>query len=258
MKFIILTTFPNMFDSFLNSSIIARAIAKKIIEVEIVNIRDYTLDKHNRTDNPPVGGGAGLILKAQPIVDCLKAKTTPITKKIVLGPKGKTFNQKKAVDLSKEQEILLLCGHYEGIDERVYKYFDEEISIGDFILTGGETASFVIIDAISRLIDGVINKESIQEETFTNGLLEYPQYTEPYDFLGDKIPDILYSGNHEEIARYRKKQSLYLTYLYRQDMFLKYSLTKEDKKLLQEKIDNIVPRREIDAIKKGEKFTKNH
>jgi tRNA (guanine37-N1)-methyltransferase len=258
MKFIILTTFPEMYESFLNSSIIARAISKKIIDVKLVNIRDYTKDKYKRTDTPPIGGGAGLIMKAQPIIDALKANSTSITKKLVLGPKGHTFNQEKAVSLSKEQEILILCGHYEGIDDRVYPYFDEEISVGDYVLTGGETASFILIDAISRLIDGVISKDSTKEESFTNGLLEYPQYTEPYDFLGATVPDILYSGNHREIDIYHKKKSLELTREFRPDLFSKFKLNKSDIKLLKEVDSKETPQHELDAIEKGKKFTKNH
>lgn len=258
MKFIILTTFPEMYTSFLGNSIIARAISKNIIEVKLVNIRDYTKDKYKRTDTPPIGGGAGLIMKAQPIVDALKANSSLITKKIVLGPKGHTFNQDKALSLSKEEEILILCGHYEGIDERVYSYFDEEISVGDYILTGGETASFILIDAISRLIDGVISKDSTKEESFTNGLLEYPQYTEPYDFCGTTVPDILFSGNHKEIDLYHKKKSLELTREFRPDLFSKYKLSKLDIKLLKEADDKVQPKHELDAIDKGKKFTKNH
>ena len=162
MKFIILTLFKEMYDSFLNSSIIARAISKGLIEVKLVNIRDYTKDKYHRVDTPPIGGGAGLILKAQPVYDALINNSTSSTYKICLSPRGNTFNQTKALELSKKEEILIFCGHYEGFDERLYKYFDESISIGDFILTGGETASFCLIDAISRLIPNVINKESIE------------------------------------------------------------------------------------------------
>jgi len=254
MKFTILTTFPNYFDSFLESSIIARAIKKELIEVNIVNIRDFTLDKNKRTDSPPIGGGSGLILKAQPIIDCLHSLNYKETKKIILDPRGTIFNQEKAIELSKEKEIILLCGHYEGIDERVYKYFDESISIGDYVLTGGETAVFVLIDSISRLVKGVISEDSIKEETFNNNLLEYPQYTEPYDFNGDKVPDILYTGNHREIEKYHRKKSLELTKKYRPDLFNKHQLTQEDKKILDNPDDLV--KKEQEAIKKGNKFIK--
>lgn len=258
MKFIILTTFPSMYNGFLTNSIIARAISKKLIEVQIVNLRDYTLDKNKRTDTPPIGGGAGLIMKAQPIVDALKANASQESLKIVMSPRGETFSQNMAKDMANHSEIVILCGHYEGIDERVYKYFDKEVSVGDYILTGGETASFIIIDAISRLVDGVINEESIKEETFNNELVEYPQYTEPYDFNGDLVPEILYSGNHKAIENYRYKMSLGYTKKYRPDLFKKLKLTKKDLKLLEEFDTNSYSNKELEAIEKGYKFTKNH
>lgn len=257
MKINILTLFPECYESFLSTSIINKAIKKKLLEVNLINIRDYTLDKHHRADSAPIGGGAGLILKAQPIIDSLNSIKND-SYKIILSPRGQIFNQDKAIKLSKLKEITILCGHYEGIDERVYKYFDESISIGDFILTGGETASFCLIDAISRLIKDVISEDSIKEESFNNNLLEYPQYTEPYDFKGDKVPDILYSGNHNAINKYRRKESLKLTLNNRIDLFNKINLSKEDKKLLNELNDNLQPKWEIDAIEKGEKFIKNH
>lgn len=258
MKFIILTLFKEMYDSFLNSSIIARAISKGLIEVKLVNIRDYTKDKYHRVDTPPIGGGAGLILKAQPVYDALINNSTSSTYKICLSPRGNTFNQTKALELSKKEEILIFCGHYEGFDERLYKYFDESISIGDFILTGGETASFCLIDAISRLIPNVINKESIELESFNDNLLEYPQYTEPYDFLGDKVPDILYSGNHKEIDKFHQYQRLVITKKYREDLYNSYHLTKKDLKLLKERENDKIPKSEIEALNKGKKFLKNN
>ncbi len=258
MKIIILTLFKEIYDSFLSSSIIARAISKKLVEIKLVNFRDYTKDKYHRVDTPPTGGGAGLILKCQPIYDALINNSSSKTHKIVLTPRGKTFNQEKAIELSKLDEILILCGHYEGIDERLYKYFDEEISIGDFILTGGETASFCLIDAITRLIPGVISDESTSLETFDNNLLEYPQYTEPYEFNGDKIPDLLYSGNHKEIEKYHQYQRLIQTKKYRPDLFAKYKLTKSDIKLLKEKEENNITKSEKDAMKKASKFMKNN
>lgn len=257
MKIIILTLFKEMYDSFLNSSIIARAISKGLIEIQLVNIRDYTKDKYHRVDTPPIGGGAGLILKAQPVYDALLENSSSITHKICLSPRGSTFNQEKAIELSKKEEILIFCGHYEGFDERLYKYFDETISIGDFILTGGETASFCLIDAITRLIDGVISKESIELESFNDNLLEYPQYTEPYDFNGDTVPDILYSGNHREIYRYNQYKRLKLTEKYRPDLYKQYKLTKEDTKILKERENDAQPENELKAIEKGKKFMKN-
>ena len=254
MKIKILTLFPEMFDGFLTNSIIKRAIAKDLVSVELINIRDYTTDKYGRVDSAPVGGGAGLVMKCQPIIDCINANKSEGGHVIMLSPRGETYNQKKAHELLKQDEILLLCGHYEGIDERVNKYVDEQISIGDYILTGGEIGAMAISDSIIRLIDGAIANESVEEESFENGLLEYPQYTEPYDFNGDKIPDILYSGNHEVIKKWRQKESLYLTREFRFDLFEKYKLSKQDIKLLNEERRN--PSWEQNAIKKGQKFIK--
>ena len=253
MRITILTLFPEMFDGFMNNSIIKRAISKGIVEINIVNIRDYTLDKHHRVDSAPIGGGAGLIMKCQPIIDCLNANKKEGSKTILLSPRGKQFNQQIAHNLSQNPDILLICGHYEGVDERVNDYVDELISIGDYILTGGEIGAMAISDSIIRLLDGSISNESVLEESFENGLLEYPQYTEPFDFDGKKVPDILYSGNHEAIDKWRKKQSLKLTYKYRPDLFDKYPLDKKEKKLLEED-DN--PAWEDKAISKGKKFIK--
>lgn len=250
----ILTLFPEMFDGFLTNSIIKRAIAKDLIKIEVINIRDYTTDKYGRVDSYPVGGGAGLVMKCQPIVDCINKNKSEDGHVIMLSPRGATYKQAKAHKLLKYDEILLLCGHYEGIDERVNKYVDEQISIGDYILTGGEIGAMAISDSIIRLIDGAIAEESIEEESFENGLLEYPQYTEPYDFNGDKIPDILYSGNHEAIRKWRQKESLYLTREFRFDLFEKYKLSKEDLKLLSEEREN--SSWELKAISKGKKFIK--
>ena len=259
MKITILTLFKEMFDGFLSNSIIARAISKEIVEVNIVNIRDYTLDKYGRVDSAPTGGGAGLIMKCQPILDALKAHRTEKSHVILLSPRGKTYNQAKAHNFaSNYEDLIIICGHYEGIDERVNDYVDELVSIGDFILTGGEIAAMAISDSIIRLLDGAIANESIVEESFENGLLEYPQYTEPYSYEGKTIPDILYSGNHKAINKWRKKESLRLTKEYRPDLFNNYSLSKEEKKLLEELDNGETPKWESDAIEKGHKFIKNH
>ena len=257
MRIVILTLFKEMYESFLGCSIIKRAIGKGLVDVKLVDIRDYTKDKYGRCDTPPIGGGAGLILKAQPIIDALRANSSEQSRKIILSPRGKTFNQALAKELSKEEEIVILCGHYEGIDERVYSYFDESISIGDFILTGGETASFCLIDAISRLIPGVITSESLDEESFNNFLLEQPQYTEPFDFEGQKVPLILYSGNHKEIEKFNQYQRLILTKKYREDLYNQYTLTKQDKKILASRENGQIPKSETEAIEKGKKFIKN-
>ena len=256
MKITILTLFPEMFDGFMTNSIIKRAIAKGLVEIKIVNIRDFTKDKYGRVDSAPVGGGAGLIMKCQPIIDCINSVKEKESKIIMLSPRGKAYNQEKAHNLVENcKNIILLCGHYEGIDERVNTYVDEQISIGDYILTGGEIGAMAISDSIIRLIDGAIAEESIVDESFEDGLLEYPQYTEPYDYSGDKIPDILYSGNHQAIEKWRRKQSLKLTKKHRPDLFEKKALSKEDKKLLNE-IDDEQPDWEKKAIEKGHKFIK--
>lgn len=254
MKINIYTLFPNMFDGFLNNSIIKRAIAKKVVKIKIINIRDFTRDKYNRVDTPPISGGAGLILKCQPIVDSLKGDKAH---KILLSPRGKTYSQKKAKELKELKEISIICGHYEGVDERVNKYVDELISIGDYILTGGEIGAMVISDSIIRLLKGAISEDSLNKESFNDNLLEYPQYTEPYNYKGDKVPDILYSGNHKAIDKYNRKEALRITRLYRPDLFNKLSLTKEDKKLLEELNSKKKPNWEKEAIIKGKKYIPN-
>ncbi len=257
MRITILTLFPEMFEGFLTNSIIKRAIAKGVVEVKVVNIRDYTKDKYGRVDTPPIGGGAGLIMKCQPIVDALRVNSNEDTHKIILSPRGKTFNQKKAIELSKLDDVVILCGHYEGIDERVNNYFDEMISIGDYILTGGEVASMAISDSIIRLLDGAISCESLSEETFTNDTLEYPQFTEPKEFEGKIVPDILYTGNHTAIEKFRRKESLRLTKKYRPDLFDKIEFSKQDRKLLKEIEDgDDNPKWMKDALRKGQKFIK--
>lgn len=233
MKIDILTLFPEMFSIF-DHSIIGRAKENKILDINTLNIRDYTLNKHKKVDDYPYGGGAGMLMAPQPIVSAIqKAKEDNKGKVIFLGPRGKTFNQQIANELSKEEELIILCGHYEGIDERVYKYIDLEYSMGDFVLTGGEMAAIPFIDSICRLIPGVLAKdESFQDESFYNGLLEYPQYTRPPVFEGEEVPEVLISGHHEKIRLWRKKQSLLITKEKRPDLFEKYELSKEDKKIL--------------------------
>lgn len=257
MKITILTLFPEMFDGFLTNSIIKRAIGKKVVEVKIVNIRDYTKDKYGRVDTPPIGGGAGLVMKCQPIVDALKDVSTSSSKKIMLNPRGTKYSQDFARILSKEEDLVLLCGHYEGIDERVNDYVDELVSIGDYVLTGGELGAMVIADSVIRLLDGAITEASLDDESFNDSLLEYPQYTEPREFDGKRVPDILYTGNHTAIDKYRRKESLRLTKKHRPDLFEKHELTKQDKKLLDElKQGEENPKWMAHALEKGKKFTK--
>ncbi|SUY47267.1 tRNA (guanine-N(1)-)-methyltransferase [Clostridium putrefaciens] len=234
MKIDILTLFPEMFSVF-NHSILAKAREKGIIDINCFNIRDFTENKHKKVDDYPYGGGAGMVMSPQPIVDCIKhVKENNGGRVIFLGPKGTTFTQSKANDLSKEENIIFLCGHYEGIDERVYNYIDEEISLGDFILTGGEMAAIPVIDSICRLVPGVLSSSSsYEDESFYNGLLEYPQYTRPEVFNGERVPEVLISGHHENIRKWRKTMSLLLTKKNRLDLFKKFSLSKEDIKLLK-------------------------
>lgn len=256
MKISILTLFPEFFDGFLTNSIIKRAIAKEKVEIEIVNIRDFTLDKHGRVDSAPVGGGAGLIMKCQPVLDCLKSVKQKNSHVVLLSPRGKTYNQACARSFAKLEHLVIICGHYEGTDERINRHVNELISIGDYILTGGEIGAEIISDSIIRLLDGVIAPESIVDESFENGLLEYPQYAEPFEYEGDQIPDILYSGNHTAIEKWRKKQSLKLTKEYRPDLLENYPLNKQEKKLLEELNSDEQPKWEKDAIEKGKRFIK--
>lgn len=230
----ILTLFPEMFQIF-NHSIMGRAIKNNIINVNTVNIRDFTESKHRKVDDYPYGGGAGMVMSAQPVVDAIShTKKINPGKVIFLGPRGKTFNQEMAKELSKEKGLIFVCGHYEGIDERVYNHIDMEISLGDFVLTGGEMACIPIVDAICRLIPDVLgSSESFMDESFYDGLLEYPQYTRPEVFRGERVPEVLTSGHHENIRKWRKIQSLIITEERRPDLFKNYNLTEEDIKLLK-------------------------
>lgn len=235
MKISILTLFPEMFSIF-DHSIIGRAREKSLVELELMNIRDNTLDKHKKVDDYPYGGGAGMVMAPQPLIDSIKkCKENNKGKVIFLGPRGKTFNQSIASRLSKEKELIFVCGHYEGIDERVYDYIDEEISLGDFVLTGGEMAAIPVIDSVLRLVKGVLGKEeSFMDESYSDGLLEYPQYTRPEEYKGKRVPDVLLSGHHENIRKWRKKQSLLITKKRRPDLYKKYQLSKEDIKILKD------------------------
>ncbi len=233
MKITILTLFPSIIEAFLNESIIKRSIEKGVVEVKVVDIRDYSKDKHHHVDDTPYGGGAGMILKVDVVHEALIANSTSNTYKIITSPKGNTFNQNKALDLANKDEILILCGHYEGIDERIINFIDEEISVGDYILTGGEVPALIIIDSVIRLLKGAINEESIKDETFSNNLLEYPQFTRPSSYLGLDVPEVLLSGNHENIRKYRLYESLKVTYLKRKDLLEKVNLTSEMLKMLE-------------------------
>lgn len=258
MKITILTLFPEMFKSIFGESILKRALGLGLVEVELIDIRAYTKDKYHRVDTPPIGGGPGLIMKVQPIVSALEHVSSSNSHRVLLSPRGKTFTQQKAREFAKLDHLILICGHYEGIDERVNFYVDELISGGDYILTGGELIAAIIADAVIRLQDGVIKADSINEESFETGLLEHPQYTEPYDFEGHKVPDILYSGHHQAINKYRRLQQLILTREFRPDLFMVYPLNKAEKQLLAEYDQNINPKWLENALEKGHKFIKEH
>lgn len=256
MKFDVLTLFPEFYGAFKDFSIIKRAIGKGLVEVNPVDIRAFTKDKWGRVDSPGVGGGAGLIQKIQPIDDALASVRTPRSHVILLSPRGKTFKQEDAIRLSKMEHVVIINGHYEGVDERVNDLCDELLSIGDYILTGGEAASLCIMDAVIRLLDGAITSSSLDEESFDNNLLEYPQYAEPYDYRGSKIPDILYSGNHEAISKWRRAKSLSLTKKHRPDLFEKVDLSKADLRLLKDEEEGVTPKWEKAALEKGSRFIK--
>ena len=221
MKFDVLTLFPEMF-GILNQSIIGKAIEKELIDINLINIRDFSKDKHKKVDDTPYGGGAGMVMKPDVVYDAYKSIEDRNAKVIYMSPQGKTLNQKKVEELAKESHLIILCGHYEGIDQRVLdKIVDEEISIGDYVLTGGEIPAMVLIDSVSRYVKEVLNEESIQEESFSNGLLEYPQYTRPEIFEGVKVPEILLSGHHENIEKWRKEKSIEITKKKRPEMLEK-------------------------------------
>ena len=211
MKISILTLFPEMFDNFKTSSIIKRAIDKSLVEIEIINIRDFSKLNNKQVDDTPYGGGSGMVMRVDIVVDAINSVKTDESIVILMSPAGTTFNQKISYDLSKKKHLIFICGHYEGIDERILNYVDMELSIGDFILTGGEIPSMAITDAVVRLIPGAINKESLVSESFTDDLLDYPQYTRPADFRGMKVPEVLLSGHHENIRKYRENQRKELT-----------------------------------------------
>ena len=235
MRITFLTLFPEMYDNFLHTSIIGRAILENKVSVDFVNIRDFALDKYKHVDDTPYGGGAGMIMKCQPVLDALDSVRTEKSHVVLFAANGKQYKQSFARRYATTYDhLILLCGHYEGIDARIENHVDEVISIGDYILTGGELASMVVADSVIRLLNGVILEDSINDESYENGLLEYPQYTKPQDYKGEKIPDVLASGNHENIRKWRKQQSLVMTREKRKDLFDAYVLTEEDKKLLKE------------------------
>ena len=222
MKFDILTLFPEMFEA-LDESIIGKAKEKSLIEINLINIRDFSKDKHKKVDDTPYGGGAGMVMMPDIVYDAYSSiKDRENAKVIYLSPQGKTLNQEKVKELSKENHLILLCGHYEGIDQRVLdEIVDEEISIGDYVLTGGELPAMVLVDSVSRYVEGVLKAESIEEESFSSNLLEYPQYTRPEEFRGKKVPEVLISGHHENIKKWREEKALEVTKKKRPDLLNK-------------------------------------
>lgn len=234
MKISVITIFPEFFDSFQTTSIIKRAIEKQQVEFETVDFREFTLDKHRHVDDTPYGGGQGMVLACQPIIDALRSIRDERSHVVMLTPQGETFSQKKAAALAAYDHLILLCGHYEGFDERIRAYVDEEISIGDYVLTGGEPAALVVCDALIRLLDGVILEDSHEDDSFSDGLLEYPQYTKPAVFEGKAVPAVLLSGHHANIRRWRLKESLRRTRQRRPDLLRRRTLSKEEQALLQE------------------------
>lgn len=218
MKIDILTLFPNMFNNFLSESIIKRAIDRKLVEINIINFRDYSVYNHNQVDDTPYGGGSGMVLMCDPVkraIDDIKGNDSLV---ILTCPQGKVYNQKEAIKLKDYKHLIIICGHYEGYDERIRSFVDLEISIGDFVLTGGEIPAMAITDSVVRLIDGVIKKDSYEDDSFSDNLLDYPTYTKPAEYLGMKVPEVLLSGNHEKIKQFRKEEQIRITKEKRPDL----------------------------------------
>ena len=218
MRIKVLSLFPKMFDGILNESIIKRAIDDKKVNIDVIDLRSYSKDKHNKVDDTIYGGGAGMLIKCEPVFDAIDDLKTKNTKVIMLSPDGVKYNQEKAYELSKEKNIILLCGHYEGFDERINTVVDEKISIGDYVLTGGEIPAMAIIDSVTRLLPGVINEESHLNDSFNNDLLDYPQYTKPKEYRGMKVPDVLLSGDHKKIDEWRREEQIKKTKKQRPDL----------------------------------------
>lgn len=237
MRFDILTLFPDMMKAVLSESIIGRAEKNEILEINCVNIRDFANNKHNSVDDYPYGGGFGMVMQAPPIYrayESIAEGEKPYT--VYMSPQGKLLTQEKAIELSKLDRLVILCGHYEGVDERVLEEIvDEEISIGDYVLTGGELPAAVLVDCVARMIEGVLpQSESFEDESIYSGLLEYPQYTRPPEFMGRKVPDVLLSGHHVNIENWKRKEALRRTYIKRPELLKSAELTQKDKKMLDE------------------------
>jgi tRNA (guanine37-N1)-methyltransferase len=235
MQFHVLTIFPEMFDSPLAASLLKKAQEKGVLSCTVHNLRDYAAGRHRTVDDTPYGGGQGMVMKPEPVVAALEGvcRSLPRPWRIFLSPQGKTLTQAKVAELARRETLVLLCGRYEGVDERVRLFVDEEISIGDYVLSGGEMAALVVVDAVARLIPGVVGRqESVEDESFNRGLLEYPQYTRPEEFRGLLVPDVLLSGNHAEIVAWRRRQSLLRTLERRPDLLATAEITEEEKRWL--------------------------
>ena len=237
MKISVLTLFPEYFEPLMTTSILKRAKEKDLFEFETIDFRQFTKEKHGHVDDTPYGGGAGMVLMCQPILDALESIRTENSTVILLTPQGKTFNQSIAKELSLKEHLIFICGHYEGFDERIRDYVDIQMSLGDFVLTGGESACMVMCDCILRILPGVIRQDSSDDDSFSNGLLEYPQYTRPEEFHGKKVPEILASGNHQKIDEWRRKSSLTNTFLKRPELLNEKDL-KEAEKIISEEHEN--------------------
>ena len=243
MNFHVLTLFPEMIDQGVRTSITGRAIEKGVISLDLVNIRDYTKDKHKKVDDYPYGGGAGMLMQAEPVYQCYESICRSIgnsrPRVVFMTPQGRTFNQQMAEELSREEDLILLCGHYEGIDERVLeKIVTDNVSIGDYVLTGGELPALVVMDTISRLVPGVLNNGmSAVKESFSDNLLEYPQYTRPEEWMGEKVPPVLLSGHHKNIAAWYREQSILRTAKNRPDLLEKAELTEKERQWLIQQLE---------------------
>lgn len=237
MKIKILTLFPRMFEGIFSESIIKRALEKQVCSIEIIDMRTYSLSKHHHVDDTPYGGGAGMVLACDVVDRAIAANSNANSYKLLMTPQGQPYSQQKAKQLALKDEILIVCGHYEGFDERIRSYVDEEISIGDYVLTGGEIPAMIISDSVIRLLDSAIRQESYEDDSFSNGLLEYPQYTRPMSYKGMDVPEVLVNGNHKLIKEYRLKESLRKTYIRRPDLLKNYDLNSLEQKLLNEIIE---------------------
>jgi len=235
MNFTVLTLFPEIIEGYLRASIMAKAVSQGLIHADVVQIRDFAYDRHKTCDDAPYGGGAGMVLKAEPLAGALDSVQAKGKRVIYPSPSGKLFTQQYAEDLSQEDEVICICGRYEGIDQRIVdEYVTDEISIGDYVISSGEVAALVILDGVYRLLEGVISSESLQEESFSEGLLEYPHYTRPAEFRGRQVPQILLSGHHAEIMRWRKRKQVEKTVKNRPDLLEKVDITEEIRNILSE------------------------